>query len=133
MRTLKKRILVVDDQVSDSRFVKLSLESTNDYLVMEENNAEAAISTAEAFQPDLVFLDVMMPGMDGGELSACFRAHPELKAVPIVFLTAAVTRSEVERGGGLVGGSPFLAKPVIMSEMIACIHRHLDARDNSAA
>jgi CheY-like chemotaxis protein len=67
----------------------------------------------------------MMPGMDGGELAACFQANPKLKAVPIVFLTAAITKREVEAGGGQVGGHPFLAKPVVLSELVACLEHHL--------
>jgi len=66
MKTEKKRILVVDDQASDTRLLKLYLERTNDYVVKEENNARAAISAAEQFQPHLILLDVMMPDMDGG-------------------------------------------------------------------
>jgi len=128
MPTEKKRILVVDDRVIDTRFVKLFLESTNDYVVTEENDAEAAISSAEEFQPDLILLDVMMPGIDGGELSARFRENPKLRSVPIVFLTAAVTKREVELGGGLVGGAPFLAKPITLPEMVACLKRHLGTR-----
>jgi len=133
MPTEKKRILVVDDRVIDTRFVKLFLESTNDYVVTEENDAEAAISSAEEFQPDLILLDVMMPGIDGGELSARFRENPKLRSVPIVFLTAAVTKREVELGGGLVGGAPFLAKPITLPEMVACLKRHLGTRGTSAA
>ncbi len=133
MPTEKKRILVVDDSVSDTRFVKLFLESTNDYMVREENDAEAAISSAEEFQPDLILLDVMMPGIDGGELSAHFWENPKLRSVPIVFLTAAVTKREVELGGGLVGGAPFLAKPITLPEMVACLKRHLGTRGTSAA
>ena len=95
MKTEKKRILVVDDRARDTRLVKLYLERTNDYVVREENDAMAALSAAEEFQPHLILLDVMMPGMDGGELAACFQANPKLKAVPIVFLTAAVTKGEV--------------------------------------
>jgi CheY-like chemotaxis protein len=73
----------------------------------------------------LILLDVMMPGMDGGELAACFQANPKLKAVPIVFLTAAVTKGEVEAGGGRRGGCTFLAKPVVLSELVACLQQHL--------
>ena len=121
----KKRILVVDDQASDSRLVKLYLEGTNDYVVREENDANAALSAAVEFQPHLILLDVMMPGMDGGALAACFQANPKLKAVPIVFMTSAVTKAEVEHGGGQVGGFPFLSKPVVLSEMAACLKHHL--------
>ena len=129
----KKRILVVDDRVSDTTFIKLALESTNDYVVKEENDADAAISTAEEFQPDLILMDVMMPGMDGGELAFRFRENPQLGSVPIVFLTAAVTKKEVERGGGLVGGSPFLAKPITIPELVDCLEHYLGAQGISAA
>jgi len=125
MKTEKKRILAVDDRASNTRLVKLYLEQTNDYTVREENNAKAAVSAAEEFQPHLILLDVMMPGMDGGELAACFQANPKLKAVPIVFLTSAVTKKEVDAGGGKVGGHPFLAKPFVLTEMVACLKHHL--------
>lgn len=125
MKTEKKRILVVDDQASDTRLLKLYLERTNDYVVREENNARAALSVAEQFQPHLILLDVMMPGMDGGELAACFQANAKFKAVPIVFLTAAVTKGEVKAGGGQVGGYSFLAKPVVLTEVVACLKHHL--------
>ncbi len=125
MKTEKKRILAVDDRVSDTRLVKLYLEQTNDYVVREVNDARTALSAAEEFQPHLILLDVMMPGMGGGELAACFQANPKLKAVPIVFLTAAVTKGEVEARGGRVGGFPFLAKPIVLSEVVACLKHHL--------
>ena len=125
MKTEKKRILAVDDQARDTRLMKLYLERTNDYVVREENNARAALSAAEEFQPHLILLDVMMPGMDGGELAACFQANPKLKGVPIVFLTAAVTKGEVKAGGGQVGGYSFLAKPVVLTEVVACLKHHL--------
>ena len=124
-KTEKKRILVVDDQAQNTRLLKLHLER-NDYVVKEENNPQAALSAAEEFQPHLILLDVMMPGIGGGELAACFQASAKLKAVPIVFLTAAVTKKEIEAGGGRLGGFPFLAKPVVLSEVIACLKQHLE-------
>jgi CheY-like chemotaxis protein len=121
MKTVKKRILVIDDQAANTRLLKLYLEQSNLYVVHEENNASAAVGAAEKFQPDLILLDVMMPGMGGGELAACFQANSKLKTVPIVFLTAAVTKGEVAAGGGQLGGFPFLAKPVVLSEVLACL------------
>jgi CheY-like chemotaxis protein len=125
MNIEKKRILAVDDQASNTRLVKLYLERTNDYVVREENDAKAALCAAEEFQPHLILLDVMMPGMDGGELAACFRANPKLKAVPIVFLTAVITKGEVQEGRGQIGGHSFLAKPVVLTEVAACLKHHL--------
>ncbi len=125
MDTEKKRILVIDDEASITRLLKLNLEQAGNYLVMTENKATTAVSTAETFRPDLILLDVMMPGMDGGEVASLLGSHPRLKTVPIVFLTAAATKGEVRERGGQVGGHPFLAKPVDISEVVACLERHL--------
>jgi len=123
--TEKKRILAVDDRPVNTRLVKLYLEQTNEYVVREENDAKSALAAAEQFNPHLILLDVMMPGMDGGELAAAFRANSKLKAVPIVFLTASITQKEVTATGGQVGGNFFLAKPVVLKEMVACLKHHL--------
>ena len=125
MNTEKKRILVVDDEASITRLLKLNLEQTNDYLVRAENDAGAALAAAEEFKPHLILLDVMMPGLDGGELAGRIQASPKLKSVPIVFLTAAATKGEVYARGGQVGGYSFLAKPVEIAEVVACLKQHL--------
>jgi len=125
METEKKRILVVDDEPSITRLLKLNLEQTNEYVVRTENDSATAVVAAEEFQPDLILLDVMMPGLDGGELASRFEANPKLKNVPVVFLTAAATKSEGYARGGKVGGLQFLAKPVELSEVLACLKQHL--------
>jgi CheY-like chemotaxis protein len=125
MTAVPKRILVVDDRASDSRLVKLYLERDNDYVVREVNDANAAISVAEDFEPDLILLDLMMPGMGGTELAGLFEANPKLKAVPIVFLTAAITKEQVVAVGGRIGKFPFLAKPIVLTEVAACLKRIL--------
>jgi CheY-like chemotaxis protein len=127
MSTAKKRILVVDDEPSITRLLKLNLEQTGDYEVATENISRAALAAAEEFQPDLLLLDVVMPGLDGGSLASQLQTSPKLKGTPIVFLTAAVTREEVRGRRGLVGGQPFLAKPVNLHEVLACLEQHLGA------
>jgi len=117
----------VDDKVSDSKLVKICLEQTKEYVVQEENSPKAALAAAVKFRPHLILLDVRMPGIDGCELAACFQANAQLRAVPIVFLTALVTKKEVEAGSGWLGRYPLLAKPIILSDLVACVKRHLDA------
>ncbi len=131
MKTEKKNILVVDDEPRNTRLLKLYLEQTSAYVVLEENNPKAALAAAEKFQPHLILLDVMMPGMDGGELASRMQASPKLKRVPIVFLTAAVTKGEVEAKGGQLGGFPFLAEPVVLSEVLTGLKQHLGAAEAS--
>jgi CheY-like chemotaxis protein len=125
MKNQKKRILVVDDQPDITRLLKLNLEQTNDYEVRMENNSRLALAAAQEFHPDLILLDVLMPGIDGGNLASRLEASPALKGVPIVFLTAAATKEEVSARGGRIGGLPFLAKPVNTTEVVRCLKKYL--------
>jgi CheY-like chemotaxis protein len=127
MKAAPKRILVVDDRASDSRLVKLYLERNDDYVVREVNDATNAIAAAEEFQPNLILLDLMMPGMGGTELASLFEANPKLKVIPIVFLTAAITKDQVAAVGGKIGKYPFLAKPIVLSEVATCLEQILGA------
>lgn len=122
---LRKKILVIDDEPSITRMLKLNLEYDGNYLVQEENSGARAVQTVKEFQPDMILLDVMMPGLDGTEVAARLQGHPALAKIPIVFLTAAVKKTEVSSGGGTIGGLPYLAKPVDIDEVVACIERHL--------
>jgi CheY-like chemotaxis protein len=72
-------------------------------------------------------LDVVMPGLDGGNLASQLQTNPKPKGLPIVFFSAAVTREEVRARRGLIGGQPFLAKPVCLQEVLACLKKHLGA------
>lgn len=121
----KKKILIVDDEAVFTRMVKLNLEQTGQYEVREENRALRALPAAREFKPDLILLDVIMPGMDGGELAASLQADYALRKTPIVFLTATVSPSEAKSGGFTSGGFLFLAKPVALKDLIQCIETHV--------
>lgn len=126
MNPTKKRILMVDDEPKITRWLRINLEQTGEYEVREENRGGNAVTAALEFRPDLILLDVLMPDVDGGELASQFKASPKFRDVPIIFLTAAVTRQEVNSHCGYVGGLPFLAKPVDFTELIHCLHTHLE-------
>lgn len=121
----KKRILIVDDEVPFTRMVKLNLEKTGDFEVRTENRASGAVSAAREFKPDLILLDVIMPGMDGGDVRNQFKRDRTLKQTPLIFLTATVSKREAGEGGFNSGGELFLAKPVSVENLIACINEHL--------
>lgn len=122
---MKKRILVVDDEPGLTRMVKLNLERAGDYEVRTENQGAAALAAAREFQPHLIFLDVMMPDMGGDAVSQELRDDPLLAGIPVVFMTAIVTRSETSEMGSNIGGNEFLAKPVKTEELVATIERIL--------
>jgi two-component system sensor histidine kinase/response regulator len=122
-RKERRRILIVDNDPNTSHLVKVLLERTGRYLVLEENDAAKAHQSARNFRPDLILLDVVMPETDGGEVAARVEADPELQNTPIVFLTALVTRAEA-KSGLHIQGHPFLAKPVSIPELINAIEQH---------
>ena len=121
MTTAKKRVLIIDDEASFTRVLQLNLHHTGQYVADTVNDPGRALSVARDFSPDVILLDVMMPGMDGGELAARMQATTKLKDTPIVFLTAAVKRNEIAFHQGRIGGLPFIAKPVDFQEVIDCI------------
>jgi CheY-like chemotaxis protein len=120
-----KRILVVDDEPGVTRNLKLNLESSGGYEVLGENHAANALSTARTFRPDLILLDVMMPGMDGGGVAARLRADPLLRDTPIIFLTALVCNEETDGHEMLRGAEVFLAKPVDIGELKKAVEKHI--------
>ena len=120
----KRRILIVDNDPDTTHLVKVLLERTGQYLVLEENDSTKAHQSARDFRPDLILLEVVMRETDGGEVAARVEADPELHNTPIVFLTALVTRAEA-KSGLHIPGHPFLAKPVSIPELINAIEHHL--------
>lgn len=122
------RILVVDDEISFTRLVKLNLEGTGRYSVRVENDPRLALPAALDFHADLVLLDVMMPGLDGGDVASRFASDPKLRHTPIIFLTATVKHAEVDAHEGCIGGLQFLSKPVALQELLACLDAHFNGR-----
>ena len=108
---VKKRILVVDDEPAMTTLISLNLERAGCYEVRTENLALKALDAAREFHPDLIMLDVIMPGMFGSEVAVRLAADPELCAIKYVFLTSMLTREEALRSHGRIGGHTFIAKP----------------------
>jgi len=119
-----KRILVIDDEVTVTRTMKVLLERSGNYLVRTENEAAQALTAAREFRPDLILLDVMMPEMIGGAVAAQIHKDGALKHVPIVFLTAIVSKEEAGEEGIEVGGQIFLAKPANLTALVKCIEEN---------
>jgi CheY-like chemotaxis protein len=123
MLSSKKRVLIVDDEPGFTRLLKLNLHHTGRYTAEVVNDATEAVQIAERFTPDIVLLDLMMPGLDGSEVADRLHAVPRFRNVPIIFLTAAVKKQEVAEGGGMRGGIPFVAKPIEFQEVLHHIEK----------
>ncbi|HOD31909.1 MAG TPA: response regulator [Holophaga sp.] len=104
------RILMVEDDPDIRAVAHLSLTAVGGFTVALCASGEEALAQAEAFAPDLLLLDVMMPGMDGPDTLAALRAKPALAGVPALFMTAKVQPQEVAHYRDL-GAADVLPKP----------------------
>jgi CheY-like chemotaxis protein len=107
-----KRILMIDDEVAFTNLVKANLERTGRYEVRVENRPMAALAAALEFKPDAILLDVVMPEMDGGQILAAVQTNGELKNIPVILLTATVTKQVAKSLEGKVQCKKIIPKPI---------------------
>lgn len=117
------RILVVDDQPANLRAVS-ALLSRHGYEVVVVGNGEDALVATDEHVPDLLLLDMMMPGMDGFELMARVKQRDVLHKVPVIFLTAAHDRDLLLRAFD-AGAVDYVTKPFIPEELLARVSAHI--------
>jgi two-component system alkaline phosphatase synthesis response regulator PhoP len=125
MPKLKQRILTIDDEPGVGILLKRVLEETGLYSVASESDAFRAVWRARAFRPDILLIDINMPGQTGIEIALQLRSEPWLRFRPIIFFTGLETRETpraLELGDGL---TEFLAKGVSSETVIATVGRLL--------
>ncbi len=105
-----RRILYVDDEPDLRDIAKIALELDEGFEVQTAADGPSALALARQWQPHLILIDVMMPGMDGPATLAALRSSPDIVAVPAVFITARTQRHEFERLMAL-GAAGVIAKP----------------------
>ena len=104
------RILYVDDEADIREIATLSLALDPEFEVRSCGSGAEALATVDGWQPDLILLDVMMPGMDGPTTLAKLREKPSGTAIPVVFITARTQARELDRFRAL-GAVGIIAKP----------------------
>ena len=119
----KPKIMVVEDEVSLRKLESIFLSSRG-YLVCEMCNGEEALDSIETEMPDLVLLDVMMPGVDGYEVCRQIKANPLTKHIPIVLLTARKGEDDIAKGEE-VKADRYLTKPFKTSVVLEVIKSFL--------
>ena len=108
-------ILIVDDEIQDRKLLETLLRPEG-YLTLSAANGEEALVSIAKQAPDLILLDLMMPGMDGYEVARILKANPATSNIPIIMLTVQVDRNA--RLAGLdAGAEDFLTKPVDRAEL----------------
>jgi DNA-binding response OmpR family regulator len=114
-----KKILLIEDDADLFALLKYNLEKEG-FVFTGSQTGKGALELCRRERPDLIILDIMLPDSDGLEICRAIRNHPELAAVPVIFLTARAT--ETDRIVGLeLGANDYIVKPFFVRELIARI------------
>jgi DNA-binding response OmpR family regulator len=124
-----KRILIIEDEEEYSDMLRLRLEA-HGFTVMTATDGAGGLAKARKSLPDLIILDVMLPGADGGEVAQMLMSDPVLSAIPVVFLTAAITADESRRRWAQ-SSERILAKTMDGGTIVQKIHQVLAERRSS--
>ncbi|MFA5518788.1 MAG: diguanylate cyclase [Spirochaetota bacterium] len=126
METSKPRILIVDDSQTNVDFCKKIL-TKNGYITDSCNSGEEAIEYLEKNSPDLILLDIVMPGIDGFEFCELLKNMPDMADTPVIFLSAMDDEASIIKGFKS-GGVDFITKPFRTQEMLARTKTHIDLK-----
>jgi DNA-binding response OmpR family regulator len=118
----KPSVLLIDDSTELCEGLKLNLERSHNFNVATALDGQSGLRLARKILPDIILLDVMMPGMSGGQVAESLRDSLSTARIPIIFLTGMLSKRELEAQGGEIGGELFLAKPVGAEEVAAAIN-----------
>jgi len=125
----KKRILLIEDEQDIASLIKLQADFTNDYKVYVEVDGINGLRAVERERPDLVILDVMLPGLNGYDVCRRIKSNPELRDIPIIMLTAKAEELDIVLGLEL-GADDYLPKPfspkILFAHIKAILRRKRD-------
>lgn len=124
---MNEKILVIEDDPIALRFARYTLSQAG-YQVITAPNGLEGLRKAQTENPDLIILDVMLPGMDGFEICHRLRAEPGTARIPVLMLTAKA--QDADRQTGLkVGANDYLTKPALPSEIVSRVRALLALND----
>ncbi len=127
----RETILLIEDNPTNVDILSDLLENTG-YRVLVALNGEAGLEHAAAGKPDLILLDIMMPGLDGFDVCRRLKENPDTKEIPLIFMTAlSDTRKKLE--GFQLGACDYITKPFQQDELLARIRIHLTIKDQMRA
>lgn len=120
----KMNVLLVDDTPANIDVLKKTLENLGLNISMAPSG-EVALKIAPRIIPDLILMDISMPGMDGFEACRCLKSNEVTKAIPVIFISAQMEMAEIEKVFSH-GGVDYLNKPFRQEEVMARVIAHLE-------
>lgn len=125
--TIQNQILIVDDNPTNVKVLFECLKSVG-YRVLVAQTGDSALEKLQLVSPDLILLDVMMPGINGFETCKQLKASPETQDIPVIFMTA-LSDTEEKVKGFSVGAVDYITKPFQREEVLARVNTHLQLRN----
>lgn len=130
----KKTILIIDDEEPIRELLKLTLQSAGFDSVLEASNGEDGLALATRYMPDLILLDLMLPGMDGLSVCRRLKTSPDTRMIPIIMLTAKSDESDIVVGLEM-GANDYITKPFsrkVLTARIRAQFRIAEQQDQSS-
>jgi DNA-binding response OmpR family regulator len=121
---MAKEILIVDDEPSVVAPIQFLMQQQG-YKVMVAERGEDALDLIYQYKPDLVLLDIMLPGIDGYEVCEIIRLNPDFRDIKIIFLTAKGREAEIAKGLAL-GADAYITKPFSNAALVARVKKLLE-------
>ncbi|MBR3506203.1 MAG: response regulator [Lentisphaeria bacterium] len=129
-----KTILIIDDEEPIRELLKLTLQSAGFDSILEASDGEDGLALAARFLPDLILLDLMLPGMDGLSVCRRLKASPDTRMIPIIMLTAKSDESDIVVGLEM-GANDYITKPFsrkVLTARIRAQFRIAEQQDQSS-
>src|SRR5689334_2252457 len=120
---MTKRILVVEDHEDNRQILRVLLGSAG-YQMIEAHDGEAALTTAASERPDLILMDIQLPGLDGYEATRRIKADPALSGIPIIAVTSYALSGDEDKARA-AGCSGYVAKPYSPLELLKKLREYL--------
>jgi two-component system cell cycle response regulator DivK len=117
------KVLIVEDNPANMTLAVFLLESAS-HTVISSTNAEAGLTLARQEQPDLILMDIQLPGMDGLQATVLLKRDEATRAIPVIALTALAMKGDEERIRA-AGCDGYIAKPLAYKDFLAVISAHL--------
>lgn len=119
------KILIIDDDTTDLQFLGTILQEQN-YQIFLANDGEEGLARAEKVRPDLILLDLVLPGMDGFEILSRLKKSNTIQQAPVIIISGKTSTEDFEKGFSL-GAADYLHKPFSSSELLTRVFTHLNA------
>ncbi|MBN2121210.1 MAG: response regulator [Candidatus Omnitrophica bacterium] len=125
---MKKKILTVDDEPDMLEILEVILSRAG-YEVIQASNGQDAVIMAKEQKPDLIILDIKMPGMDGGRATDILKNYRQTRDIPIIYLSSLVNAQEVEEDGHVLGSKIgdmyFVSKSASPEELLEVVKKNI--------